>query len=61
MSGTPSFEYEGPKWQLVENAVLFSLRGVGFTDEAIAKYYQPDKLRVIVQQLHSRDGGPELL
>lgn len=59
MSGAPSFEYRGPKWQLVENAVLFCLRAVGFTDEAIAKYYHPDGLRAIVQQLHSqnRDSG----
>ena len=52
MSGKSSFEYDEPKWQLVENAVLFCLRGIGFTEEAIAKYYQPERLRAIVQQLH---------
>ena len=52
VSGTSTFEYRTPKWQLVEHAVLFCLRGMGLTDEAIRKHFQPEKLRAFMKRVH---------
>jgi len=46
-SGEPAFEYTVSKEKLAEHAVLFILRGIGMTDEAIRKYYNPEKLKAI--------------
>jgi AcrR family transcriptional regulator len=40
----PAFDYHGTQRDLANQATLFSLRGVGMTDEAIAKQFQPEKL-----------------
>ena len=52
-SDPPSFDYYTTKRQLMENAVLFCLRGVGLTEDAIATYFQPDKLALSVKRFHS--------
>jgi hypothetical protein len=41
----PAFRYRGTQGELANQAVLFSLRGVGVTDEAIARHFQPDSLQ----------------
>jgi AcrR family transcriptional regulator len=41
----PAFRYRGTQRELANQAVLFSLRGVGVTDEAIARHFQPDQLQ----------------
>lgn len=41
----PAFEYAGSKRDLADEAVLFSLRGLGMTDRAIAAHFQPKQLR----------------
>lgn len=51
LSGEPAFEYEGTREELVEQAVLFCLRGGGMTPEAIDKYYQPRELRALREQI----------
>jgi len=47
-SGEAAFEYSISKEQLADQAVFFILRGIGMTDEAIRKYYDPEKLKAIV-------------
>jgi hypothetical protein len=41
----PAFEYEGTKRELTDQAVLFSLRGLGFADKSLARYFDPQRLR----------------
>lgn len=43
-SDQPAFEYQTTKEELVEDAILFILRGMGVTDSAIKKYFYPEKL-----------------
>ena len=40
-------EYKGPRENLVEEAVIFCLRGLGLNDEAIAKFYNPRALALL--------------
>ena len=40
----PAFAYRGTPRELADQAVLFSLRAVGLTDEAIARHYDPAAL-----------------
>src|SRR5690606_29250581 len=40
----PAFQYEGTKRELADQAVLFSLRGLGFADSALARYFDPQRL-----------------
>ena len=40
----PVFPYGVPRESLVEEAVRFALRGIGLKEEAIRRYYHPDKL-----------------
>jgi AcrR family transcriptional regulator len=47
----PAFEYAGSKRDLTDQAVLFSLRGLGLTSGAIARYFQPQRLRAILEGL----------
>ncbi|MCR4443434.1 MAG: TetR/AcrR family transcriptional regulator [Peptococcaceae bacterium] len=55
LSGKPIFDFDIPKRQLFEHAVLYCLRGIGLTSEAIEKYYQPKKLQAVVKRLHKLD------
>jgi hypothetical protein len=41
----PAFEYEGTKRELVDQAVLFSLRGLGLADASLKRYFDPPRLR----------------
>ena len=43
----PVIDYHVPKEQLVVQAVLFTLRGMGLTEAAIKRYYNPKALRNI--------------
>lgn len=40
----PAFEYEGTKRELADQAVLFSLRGLGFADKSLARLFDPRRL-----------------
>lgn len=55
LSGEPAFDYDGTQEELVEQAVLFCLRGGGMTPEAIEKYYRPQELRALRKQLLESD------
>lgn len=56
----PAFEYRGSKRDLAEQAVLFSLRGVGLTDRAIARYFHPRRLQTALDVLFpERDVGDQ--
>jgi AcrR family transcriptional regulator len=52
LSGEPAFEYEGSKEDLVEQVVLFCLRGIGMTEAAIERYFLPGRLKEIFDHLH---------
>jgi AcrR family transcriptional regulator len=47
----PAFDYRGSKRDLANEAVVFSLRGIGMRDEAIQKYFQPKRLRTALDRL----------
>lgn len=47
----PAFAYRGSLDELADQAVRFSLRGVGVTDAAIQKYFQPKLLRARLAEL----------
>jgi AcrR family transcriptional regulator len=47
----PAFDYHGTQRDLANQATLFSLRGVGVTDAAIARYFQPDQLQQTLSTL----------
>jgi AcrR family transcriptional regulator len=47
----PAFEYSVTKAELANEAVLFSLRGVGLKDSAIERYFRPDMLRATLDRL----------
>jgi len=51
----PAFEYEGTKEALSEQATMFALRGIGLTDEAIRRFFKPDKLKEFKRSLYQRD------
>jgi len=46
-SGESAFQYDISKEELTEHATLFALRGIGMTDEAIRKYFKPEKLKAL--------------
>jgi AcrR family transcriptional regulator len=50
--GKPTFDYEGTREELAEQAVLFCLKGIGMTDEAIRKYYRPQKVREFLDRFY---------
>jgi AcrR family transcriptional regulator len=45
---TPVVDYEVPRDQLIEQAVWFSLRGMGVKDEAIRRHYNPTALLLLM-------------
>ena len=45
---TPIVDYDLPREKLIEQAVWFSLRGMGVRDEAILRYYNPEALTVLM-------------
>lgn len=51
----PVFEYRGSKQELVEHATLFALRGIGLSEEAIKRFYNPAQLKVFRQTLQQKD------
>jgi AcrR family transcriptional regulator len=51
LSGTPAFKYDASKEELAEDAVIFALRGIGMTNDAIEKYFQPNRLRLFFKGL----------
>jgi hypothetical protein len=51
LSDTPVFDYKGAKKDLARQAMLFSLRGMGMTDEAIKKYFKPQNLERMYKRL----------
>lgn len=52
----PAFEYDGTKEELTQQATLFALRGIGLTDEAIRRFYDPVKLQELLASLHLHEG-----
>jgi hypothetical protein len=44
---TPVMDYGIAPKLLVEQAAWFALRGMGLTDEAIRRYYNPKALRLL--------------
>lgn len=52
LSGEPAFDYDVSREELAEQAVLFCLKGIGMTDEAIEKYYRPGELREVLERLY---------
>lgn len=57
LSGIPTCKYDAPMPSLAEHVVLFCLRGIGLTDDAIRRYYEPDKLRAQMMRLHEGLSG----
>ena len=51
----PAFEYSGSKRDLADQAVLFSLRGLGFTDRAIAEHFDPRRLQSMLAALFEEE------
>ena len=51
VSGEPAFHYETSYEELVEDAALFILRGIGLTDKAIEKYYNSEKFDEMMENL----------
>ena len=51
MPEQPAFEYSGSKRDLTDQAVLFSLRGLGLTDQARVRYFQPQRLQSTLDAL----------
>jgi hypothetical protein len=47
----PAFAYTVTKHELADEAVLFSLRGVGVSDDAIREHFQPSKLQAMLDLL----------
>jgi AcrR family transcriptional regulator len=53
LSGEPAFEYEGPKEELVDQAVLFCLKGIGMTPSAIDRTFRPGRLKEMFERLYA--------
>lgn len=51
----PAFEYEGSKEELTQHAILFALRGIGLSDEAIKRFFNPDQLNDFRKSLFQND------
>jgi AcrR family transcriptional regulator len=51
LPATPAFDYPGSRQDLADQAVIFSLRGVGVTDAAIERHFQPQRLRTRLAEL----------
>ena len=48
LSDEPAVVYDGSKEELARQILLFGLRGMGMTPEAIARYYRPDELELFL-------------
>lgn len=48
---TPAFSYGVSKEELMNEAVLFALRGIGLTGEAVRKHYNPKRLTIFMRGL----------
>lgn len=55
LSDEPAIEYGGSREELARQSIRFSLRGMGMTDEAIARYYRPDELEAFFNRLCERE------
>jgi AcrR family transcriptional regulator len=53
LSGEATFEYDVSREELAEEAVLFCLKGIGMTDEAIQEYFQPEELRNTLDRIYT--------
>lgn len=42
----PVIDYKGSKQDVLHQAMLYTLRGIGLTDEAIARYYDPKAMEL---------------
>ena len=49
----PTIDYGAPRQKVLEQAVRFSLRGMGITDEAIATHYNPEMLELFAKGLRT--------
>lgn len=56
---TPAFSYGIAKEELMSEAILFALRGMGLTGDAIQKYYNPKRLTLFMRGLFAskKEGG----
>jgi AcrR family transcriptional regulator len=56
----PSFSYDVSKEELMNEAILFALRGMGLTGGAIQKYYNPKRLAIFMRGLFAskKEDGP---
>jgi len=52
MTDEPAFEYGSTKEEMAGHMLMFCLRGIGMTAEAIAQYYKPDELEVFFRSLY---------
>jgi len=48
LPGEAAFDYNGTREELAEQAVLFCLRGIGMTGEAIREYFKPGEMREVL-------------
>ncbi len=53
LSDEPAFEYEGSREELVDQVVLFCLKGIGMTPSAIERAFRPDRLREMFGRLYA--------
>jgi AcrR family transcriptional regulator len=51
ITGAPAFQYDGNKDELMADAVLFCLRGIGMTNKAIEQYYKPNRMKIFIRGL----------
>lgn len=51
LTGESAFEYDMTKEELALDAIIFALRGMGLTDQAIKKYFKPAKLEAYMGRL----------
>lgn len=51
VSSEPAFSYQGDREELAEQAILFCLRGIGVSEEAIERDYDPAKLRAFREHI----------
>lgn len=56
-SGEKLFTYEGSLDDLITSMVIFVLRGIGLTDEAVQKYAHSDQLKKILDEIFTPEEG----
>jgi AcrR family transcriptional regulator len=52
LAGESVFRYEGSKKDLLQEAVVFCLRGLGMADDAIDRYFRPEKLEAFYHRIY---------